>query len=86
MRFFAREVKKAIRFLQGYCLHQWNSKTTMLFNLSYDGGGGGGPYVPQFFLFIFLLKISPPDQTLRPTCKFLILAIFYHAKKTIIKF
>ena len=45
--------------------------------LSYDGGGLMCPS----FLFIFLLKISPPDQTLRPTCKFLILGIFYHAKK-----
>ena len=45
-------------------------------NLSYDGGGG--PYVPPQSVFIFLPKISPPDQTLRPTCKFLILGIFYH--------
>ena len=29
-------------------------------------------------LFIFLLKISPQDQTLSPTCKFLIVGIFYH--------
>ena len=42
---------------------------------------GGGPYVPPQSAFIFLLKISPPDQTLRPTCKFLMLGIFYHAKK-----
>ena len=47
-------------------------------NLSYDRGGGG-PYVPAIFYVFFLLKISPLDQTLRPTCKFLILAIFYHA-------
>ena len=45
------------------------------FNLSYDGGGA--LCAPQS-VFIFLLKISPPDQTLRPTCKFLILGILYH--------
>ena len=41
---------------------------------------GGGLYVPPppHFVFIFLLKISPHDQTLRPTCKFLILGILYH--------
>ena len=34
--------------------------------------------MPRFFLFIFFsLKISPLDQTLRPTCKFLMLALFY---------
>ena len=44
-------------------------------NLSYDRGGA---VCARHFLFIFLLKISPPDQTLRPTCKFLILGIFYH--------
>ena len=43
---------------------------------SYDGEGGLS--VLPHSLFIFLLKISPPDQTLRPTCKFLILGIFYH--------
>ena len=42
---------------------------------------GGGAYVPPQSVFIFLLKISPPDQTLRPTCKFLNLGIFYHTKK-----
>ena len=41
-------------------------------NLSYDGGGD--LYAP-LKCFYFLLKISPPDQTLRPTCKFLILGI-----------
>ena len=41
--------------------------------------GGGFMCPPPHFVFIFLLKISPPDQTLRPTCKFLILGIFYHA-------
>ena len=35
------------------------------FNLSYDRGGGA--LCARHFLFIFLLKISPPDQTLRPT-------------------
>ena len=44
-------------------------------NLSFDGGG---PYVPRQSVFIFLPKISPPDQTLRPTCKFLILGLLYH--------
>ena len=44
-------------------------------NLSYDGGGA---LCAPDFLFIFLLKISPPDQTLRPTCKFLIMGTFYH--------
>ena len=58
-------------------IHEAGNYATL--NLSYDGGGG--LYVPTIFLFIFLLKISPPDQTLRPTCKFLILGIFYHAKK-----
>ena len=51
-----------------------------LINLSYDRGGG--LMCPPFFLFIFLLKISPLDQTLRPICKSLILGIlgiFYHA-------
>ena len=47
-----------------------------IFNLSYDGGGGA--YVPPQSVLIFLLKISPPDQTLRPTCKLLILGILYH--------
>ena len=32
-------------------------------NLTFDGGG---PYVPPQSVFIFLPKISPPDQTLRP--------------------
>ena len=50
-----------------------------LFKLSYDGGRG--LMCPSFFVYLFLLKISPPDQTLRPACKFLILGIFYHAKK-----
>ena len=36
-------------------------------NLSYDRGGA---LCARHFLCIFLLKISPPDQTLRPTCKF----------------
>ena len=44
-------------------------------NLSYDGGGA--LYAPPQSVFIFLLKISPPDQTLRPTCKFLILGLLY---------
>ena len=39
---------------------------------------GGGALCACHFLSIFLLKISPPDQTLRPTCKFLILGIFCH--------
>ena len=47
-----------------------------MINLSYDGGGA--IYVPPHSSFIFLLKISPPDQTLRPTCKFLTLGILYH--------
>ena len=37
-----------------------------------------GPYVPPQSVFIFLPKISPPDQTLRPTCKFLLLGLLYH--------
>ena len=41
--------------------------------------GGGGLMCPP--LFIFLLKISPLDQTLRPTCKFLILNKFNNEKK-----
>ena len=44
--------------------------------------GGGGLYVPPpHFLFIFLIKISPPEQTLNTNCKFLIFGIFYNAKK-----
>ena len=39
--------------------------------------GGGALCAPKVFLF-FSLKISPTDQTLRPTCKFIILGIFYH--------
>jgi len=39
--------------------------------------GGGALCAPQS-VFIFLLKISPPDQTLSPTCKLLILDILYH--------
>ena len=35
---------------------------------------------PRFFIFIFLLKNSLLDHTHRPTCKFLILSIFNHAK------
>ena len=38
---------------------------------------------PHHSLFSFLHKISPPDQTLTPTCKFLILGIFYQAKKNL---
>ena len=38
---------------------------------------GGASVPPPHSSFIFLLKISPPDQTLRPTCKFLILGILY---------
>ena len=44
-------------------------------NLSYDEGGH---IVPPQSVFIFLPKISPPDQTLRLTCKFLILGLLYH--------
>ena len=44
-------------------------------NLSYDEGGHN---VPPQSAFIFLPKISPPDQTLTPTCKFLILGLLYH--------
>ena len=60
-----------------HLLSIFNSNSILyLLNLSYDGGG---PYVPPpQSVFIFLLKISPPDQTLRPTCKFLILGILYH--------
>ena len=47
-------------------------------NVSLVMMGGGGLIVPQFFLFILLLKISPLHQTLRPTCKFLMLGILYH--------
>ena len=54
----------------------------MYLNLSYDGGRGA--LCAPHSLFIFLLKISPPDQTLRPNCKFLILGIFYHAKKHLV--
>ena len=44
---------------------------------------GGGALCGRHFLFIFfLLHISPLDQTLRPICKFLILGIFYHTKKS----
>ena len=42
--------------------------------------GGGGFMCPRFFIY-FLIKISTPDQTLRPTCKFLILGIFTMQKK-----
>ena len=49
------------------------------------GGGAGGALCAVFYFF-FLLKISPTDQILRPICKFLILGIFYHAKKKISKF
>ena len=56
----------------------WGSNTTkihnnFLINLSYDRG----LMCPPFFINFFL-KISPLDQTLRPTFKFLILGIFYH--------
>ena len=62
------------------CLCIVCKKVIMFLNLSYDRGGGGGFMGPRF-LFIFLLKISPPDQTPRPTCIFLILVIYYHEKK-----
>ena len=48
---------------------------SLFFNLSYDEGGH---IVPPQSVFIFLPKMSPPDQTLRPTCKFLILGLLYH--------
>ena len=42
-------------------------------------GGGPGPYVPTpQSVFIFLQKISPPEQTLRPTYKLLILGLLYY--------
>ena len=39
---------------------------------------GGGALCAPPKCFYFFTKISPPDQTLRPTCKFLILGILYH--------
>ena len=40
---------------------------------------GGGLDVPTIFFYFLTKNLSPmPDQTLRPTCKFLILGIFYH--------
>ena len=53
----------------------WTLSGSRLFNLSYDRGGA---LCARHFLSICLLNISPLDQTLRPTCKFLILGIFYH--------
>ena len=47
------------------------------------GGGGEGLSRSRIFYLFFLLKNSLLDHTLRPTCKFLILAIFYHAKKNL---
>ena len=44
------------------------------FNLSYDGGGA---LCAPPKCFIFLPKISPPDQNPRPLCIFLILCILY---------
>ena len=38
----------------------------------------GGTLCPPQSVFIFKPKISPPDQSLRPTCKFLILGLLYH--------
>ena len=67
--------RKALGSNPGHSLNRKFSTLTLVMI------GGGGLMCPPFFLFIFLLKISPLDQTLRPTCKFLILAIFYHAKK-----
>ena len=51
-------------------------------NLSIDGGGrrGGGLIQPRLFINFFTKKLSS-RCTLRPTCKFLILVIFYHAKR-----
>ena len=52
-------------------------------NLSFDGGWGGVESTQVFFIY-FLLKNSLLDHTLThtiPTCKFLILAIFYQEKK-----
>ena len=40
--------------------------------------GGGGLIQPRLFIYFFTKKLSPRH---RHTCKFLILAIFYHAKK-----
>ena len=63
--------------LPGYSTHQQIRISIKIpFNLSYDVGGG--LMCPPKVFFIFLLKISPPDQTLRPTCKFLILGLLYH--------
>ena len=42
---------------------------------------GWGVEYTKVFLIYFLLKNSLLDHALRATCKFLILAIFYHAKK-----
>ena len=55
--------------------HQYLFNFSRLVNLSYDERGH---IVPPKSVFIFLPKISPPDQTLRPTCKFLILGLLYH--------
>ena len=38
----------------------------------------GAQCAPPQSVLIFLPKISPPDQTLRPTCILLILALLYH--------
>ena len=68
------------RIAEQWCLHKPNivHKQGRFINLSYDGGRGGA-LCAHDLLFIFLLKISPPDQTLRPTCEFLILGTFYLA-------
>ena len=50
-------------------------------NLSFDGEGGGVVDSIQVFKESHLLKNPPLDHTFRPHCKFLILAIFNHAKK-----
>ena len=51
-------------------------------NLCYDGGR----LILSRFLIIAFTKNPPLDHTLRHPCKFLILAIFYHAKKKSQKF
>ena len=50
-------------------------------------GGGGGFNRPFFFYLLFFnkKKLSPIDQTLRPTCKFLILAIYFTMQKNFLK-
>ena len=72
-----REEKNTNVMIGSYPINSESSALCWFFNQLW---GGGGVDSTQVFFFLFLFKNSLLDHTLRPTCKFLFLAIFYHEK------